>query len=556
MPMEKKFSTFIILIVLIAAPFSLKAQLYGNEWINYSQQYYQIKVVNDGLHRITYSTLINEGIPLGTFDPRQIQIIYKGEEQYIYVQGEGDGVFNATDYIEFYAESNDGWFDENVYSNPADQPNPDFSLFNDTAVYFLTWTTSINNRRITVETDRNFTGYTSETYVNYTERDNYYSTYYAGETDVNGITTPEYTDCEGWFDSPMSINTQTGGPQVFNRTISTPYAYLSGPQASIEFLVIGESNYSGLAPDHHLLVSYAGQSLDTTYEGYVPIKVNKMVSPASLGNPSTTFIFTLPDDLNSGADRNALSYIEIKYPRQLNMDNYAKMKFSAPDGALSKAYFNFNGLSTPAVDSCLVYDITNHRRILTQRSGSNLQFLVPNSSSEKELFISYESAIVQVSSLPPVNNDLLNYAKFVDYSDTQYDDVDYIIISHRSLFLKATEYAAYRQSTGYNVLLADIDVLYNQFAYGINKHPIAMRNFVRFALTEFADTIHGLFLIGKGYRAGDSPYNYRFNSTYNAQTLVPSYGIPPSDIMITSGIVDSYYQPAIPTGRLAARNYT
>ena len=554
--MDKK-SIFYIIIFLFLGSFTAYSQPYGNEWITHSQQYYKIHVTHTGVYRINYSTLQSEGIPVQTFDPRQFQIIGRGEEQYIFIKGENDGVFHSSDYIEFYALKNNGWFDENMYNNIADHPNPDYSFFNDTAVYYLTWNTSINNRRLAVETDKNFTGYTSETNVSYISRDNYFSTYYTGKTDNNGITEAEYTNCEGWFDSGMSINSQTPGvPQSYSRSISTPYAYLSGAQAQIEFLWLGESNYAGIAPDHHMTVSFAGQNIDTLYEGYIPIRINRNVAPSSLGNPTTAFSFVLLNDLASGADRNALSYIQVEYPRELNIGSNSTFLFTAPDGAMPKAYFDFIGLNTPAADSCLVYDNTNHKRILTERSGSSLRFLVPNSSSEKELFIVSETNIYQVATLNPVNNNLLSYARFPDYGATEYDNIDYLIISHNSLSSRVEEYATYRRNTSYNVLVADIDVLYDQFAYGIGKHPLAIRNFARYALTEFADTIHGLFLIGKSYKAGDSPYNYRTNPNYYNLSYVPSYGIPPSDIMFTSGIVDSLYQPAIPTGRLAARNST
>ena len=91
---------------------SSSSQPYANEWINYSQQYFKIKVPTDGVYRINYATLVSEGIPIQTFDPRQIQIFGRGEEQYIFIKGENDGVFNSTDYIEFYAKRNDGWYDK------------------------------------------------------------------------------------------------------------------------------------------------------------------------------------------------------------------------------------------------------------------------------------------------------------------------------------------------------------------------------------------------------------------------------------------------------------
>jgi hypothetical protein len=36
---------------------SPEAQPFGNEWINYNQTYFKIKVVNDGIYRIPYATL-------------------------------------------------------------------------------------------------------------------------------------------------------------------------------------------------------------------------------------------------------------------------------------------------------------------------------------------------------------------------------------------------------------------------------------------------------------------------------------------------------------------
>ena len=154
----KKYLTFFLLLIL----FLLKgvfSQPYGNEWIDYSQKYYKIKVAEDGIYRISFSALASSGIDVSKFDPRQFQIFHKGIEQYIYVHGENDGVFNASDYIEFYGMRNRGTLDSFLYVNPHNLPNPDYSLINDTSVYFLTWNSSITNRRLQIENDKDFSGY-------------------------------------------------------------------------------------------------------------------------------------------------------------------------------------------------------------------------------------------------------------------------------------------------------------------------------------------------------------------------------------------------------------
>ena len=75
------------------------AQPYENSWIDYSQQYYKIKVWQDGIFRISRNALFGASIPITSHDPRNIQLFHNGVEQYIYVNGESDGVFDANDYI-------------------------------------------------------------------------------------------------------------------------------------------------------------------------------------------------------------------------------------------------------------------------------------------------------------------------------------------------------------------------------------------------------------------------------------------------------------------------
>ena len=59
----------------------------------FNQQYYKIPVAKDGIYRLTYTDLQNAGFPVGSIDPRRIQIFHRGVEQRITVQGEGDAVF-------------------------------------------------------------------------------------------------------------------------------------------------------------------------------------------------------------------------------------------------------------------------------------------------------------------------------------------------------------------------------------------------------------------------------------------------------------------------------
>ncbi|MCK9321979.1 MAG: hypothetical protein M0P32_08260, partial [Bacteroidales bacterium] len=77
-------SVALAILLILTMPTSLDAQNYGNEWINYEQQYFKIHVSSDGLYRVSYSELVSAGIPVSLIDSRGISVFHKGEEQYIY----------------------------------------------------------------------------------------------------------------------------------------------------------------------------------------------------------------------------------------------------------------------------------------------------------------------------------------------------------------------------------------------------------------------------------------------------------------------------------------
>ena len=83
-----------------------KAQNYN--WITPGQTYLKMYVVDDGIYRIDKNDFVNAGISVSSIDPRTIKLYYKGNQLPIYFNGEQDGVFNDTDYFDFYGQRNYG----------------------------------------------------------------------------------------------------------------------------------------------------------------------------------------------------------------------------------------------------------------------------------------------------------------------------------------------------------------------------------------------------------------------------------------------------------------
>ena len=124
------------LLFLFLAKLSF-AQPYGNEWIEnegYNKSYFKIAVTSDGIHRVSQATLAAAGLTGVSGD--DLILYHHGQPHPIFVST--NGLLGASDFIEFYGEKNRGEVDKQLYPDSTFQPNPHYSLFNDTAVYFLT----------------------------------------------------------------------------------------------------------------------------------------------------------------------------------------------------------------------------------------------------------------------------------------------------------------------------------------------------------------------------------------------------------------------------------
>src|SRR6476660_6490223 len=127
-----------LLLLLTAFSLCAKAQVFNNEWIDYSKTYYKFKVGATGLYRITQPALASIGI--GSTPAQNFQLWRHGLQVPIYTSVQ-TGAMSGSDYIEFWGEMNDGKADNILYRQPDYQISDKWSLETDTAAYFLT----INN---------------------------------------------------------------------------------------------------------------------------------------------------------------------------------------------------------------------------------------------------------------------------------------------------------------------------------------------------------------------------------------------------------------------------
>ncbi len=546
--MAKRLFIFCFFICSVA---QLKAQIYGNEWINYSQKHYRFAISKTGLYRLDSNALANAGIPISTINPKNIQLFSKGQELYLNIKGENDNVLNTTDYIEFYAEKNDGRFDSLAYTTTQRIPNPYVGLFNDTNYVYFTWNNLTTNKRMNLQTDVNFIGYAPTNYI-YNEKIYSGSGFYSlGRSFVgNAIFDPRYVECEG-FGTAIS----QGG--IFQTTFGTLNVYSSSSlPTTIKVQYSGNSeNFSTTGFDHNLTLEYLNNTStyttinDTLFNSYQQTYVEKQI-PSNLLQTNASFkITSVNSPFYSGFTNSTnIHYVYLKYPQIPDLSNQSEQLFLVDDNTLApKSFLDIQNVNV-GVGSVILYDLSNHSYITTVVSGINVKALIPNTGFQKKCFISNNLNVIYINALSPVNQT----GFFVDYTSGITDSC-FIIVSHNGLATSASSYKSYRQSIagGSNqVVLSFIDELYDQFAYGNQKNPLAIKNLCRFLSDNLPKPPKYLLLLGKSIK------NDLVRTTpvyWNANDL-PTMGIPASDNLFTTGIHGANsITPFIPVGRVSAK---
>jgi hypothetical protein len=542
---------FTLLFILVC--FGLKAQVYNNEWIDFNKTYYKFKIGADGLYRIPQSVIAAAG--LGSTAVQNFQLFHNGQEVPIYTSA-SSGTLGSSDYIEFWGHMNDGKADQPMYRNPAYQHTPKWSLETDTAVYFLTVNPSgatFHYNNIANDTTGNilpvepFFMYTAGTYFKVQIN--------PGFAEVVGeyIYSSSYDMGEFWssnFSNPGSASSGfAANPVVDNQ--NNLFVYPSGPNASIRFGATGCADTL-----RNIQVQVNGTIVKDTAMNRFNDLVSTATVPLSLlnsGSATVQFFNNTQQTITPYLDRLVVSFYELNYPRQFNFNGLSNFCFQLP--ARAGGYFlkisNFNpGGAVP-----VLYDMTTGQRYTALVDPGNiLTFLLAGSATTRKLMLVSEdpSNILTVNGLTTKN--------FIDFSNPA-NQGTYLIISNPQLYVGSTgnnpvlDYKTYRSSVAggsYNVQVMDINELVDQFAFGIKKHPLSVKNFINYARNKFIPQPQFVFIIGRGMAYND----YRTNESDPSDDIlnpVPTFGYPASDMMLSS--VDGIQTVAqTPIGRVAAIN--
>lgn len=556
--------TYILLLFISTSASLTFGQTYGNEWINYGQKYYAFKVHSSGIHKIDYAALNSSSIPLSSFSSQNIQIFGREKEIPLHIEDGGDSSIDPGDYILFYAEQNDGWLDTTLYETASDVGNPKYSLYNDTIQYFFTWNASTSNLRYTLETDNNLSSYTPSNFILFEKYQSFNTAYNEGEKSSDASSS-FYTSGEGW--GSTAINGASGYTWDWSsESFDHIYQGTDAPSVLYNAVIVGASNaqYSD-SGNHHSLHTIGASNYviaDSIFIGYKAIHISNSfpatVIPASGGS---NFKVSIVADQGAATDYQSINYWSFLYPRIPNLSGSNKSTFQVKNNSLeSKIRLDLANLST--INPLVFVLGDTPRKVSLIPNAGNFSALIPNSTNGVDQQVIYQefSTITEIPSLSAVNGN----GVFNDYSNpAAYNPEKALLMIYNPIFQAASvDYYEYRTSPdggNYNAILANVNELYQQYGGGIPKHINGIRRFAYHMYNLATEKPVGLFLMGKGIREANvsgitsTGPGSRKNPTNYANSIIPSFGQPSSDALITSNLPGTTkWAPLIPTGRIAA----
>lgn len=526
----------ILFILFVLSSFAAHAQ-YNNEWIDYNKTYYKFPVGKDGLYRITQSAL--QSIGIDNTPAEYFQLWRNGIQVPLYTSVVS-GALGAGGYMEFWGEMNDGKPDTKLYRNINDQLSDKWSLETDTASFFLTVNPSGGNLRMVNETN-NVAGNTlaPEPYFMYTYGKYFKNKINPGNAGLVGeyVYSSSYDKGEGYTSGDIRPATSLTEPVINNL-----FPYSGGPNGTFYIAASGNALYN-----RNLRAEVNNTQLVDVVMNVFNDTRQQVTLPVSLISSGSATVKITNTSTNPN-DRMVVSKYEITYPRQFNFGNSTNFIFELP--ATGTGNFlritNFNRGNVAPV----LYDLSNRKRYTGDIAEAGvIKFALPPSVQKRKLVLMSAMAanVNMINALTPRN--------FVDYGQPD-NHGNYLIISNPLLYNGANGdpvemYRQYRSSTtggGYVAKVYDIGQLTDQFAFGIKRHPAAIKNFIKYAEDIFQTAPRAVFLIGKGVNYIDARTN-QSNPLLERLNLVPSFGHPASDNLLAAR--DNETISSIPVGRLS-----
>lgn len=428
---------------------------------------YKISVEEDGLYESSYQGLSDAGVNLEGVDPRTIRIFNLGEEIPIFIYGEEDGVFDTTDYVEFFGLGN---ISEYSFSN----------------IYWLSWGGGFGLRMGQRDCSPGDSLPVPTSFLqkfHFEEDHRYYSNVYYGEGK------------DHWFWE------QLNAPCTKTYPITLPDICDTSADIPMRINIRGKSYGS-----HHTQVSINGNLIaDLYWSGAIELESSFTCPQSYLNSGDNQLEIKCP---SSSLDQIFFNWFEIEYWRGYTAyEDYLRFL----DSGSGPNQFEISGFSDNPIE---LFQITDPNQVIRLVDYS----VVPGDSTYTLIF---EDSFGQEEYLT-LTSDQRRAPAFIikdEFSDLRSpaNGADYIIITHEDFYDSIHLLKDLRQAEGLRVKMVKIGDVYDEFSYG-NLDPQAIKDFLAYTYYNWQQPAPSYVLL-----VGDASFDYRGNIPGGNINYVPTH---------------------------------
>ncbi|MCP9763703.1 putative type IX secretion system sortase PorU2, partial [Lacihabitans soyangensis] len=498
---------YLLLHIFIFSTITALAQISEMDWINSQQKYLKISVNSTGVYKIRMEEVGKVLPEIFTAKVNQLELFHNGKS--ISFDITSKGAFPVKDdYIYFYGEKNDGKNESVFYRPETQQPNVYSSLYTDVSAYFLT----INDKQVVrkeVALEKANAKLRILTDFEFNNIEVFNSNY-----SFNSVTGPVPYLQQSYFENGEGFT----GPilkekETYNYPL--PFTEASNSEVQIEVQLNGRDNNF----NKKLKVVFENSEITLNLSEFQSkiVKFNQAIN-ASSGN--------LKLSVYGEGGSYSLNYIKTSYNKfcAVNDDN---------------GYYTLNGLDQGIIK--LQKNAPQGTRIWNVSDPANITEATFIDSQSYEISPLFAKSTYYYFSkyLTPLN------ISISDFQSVKFNNkANYLIITSKKIKAGAESYANFRQSAlggNFSVETVFIEDLYEIFNFGI-QNPSAIKNYLKYKFQNSQPSF--LLLIGKAFSA--------YTGVNKINDLVPSFGYPASDLLLSSGIITDQDVPGIATGRIPA----
>ena len=474
--------------------------------------WFKVGVERSGVHKLDYQFLTDLGVNTSGLNPNNINVYGNHmaklpinnndfhpddlQKNAIQISGDSDNSFDAGDYVLFYATG-----PEMIGYNPADIDRKTNTI-DSLNYYFIHIDAADSPKRI---------GATPNSGSAVTHTVNDFNEVVLHEMNDNNLIKSGTAWLGEFFDIELTKNISLSLPDINTSSdvrLKTAYASLmKSGTASLEVIVNGAVR----------------DDITSTNTGGQYTEAKKFTSQVDFPMSSSTMNFTLNWNRTAAASVAWLDYLLVNYRRNNTIaTSQIVIKDLLSIGVGNVAQYNVSGASS----SSFFWEVSDPYNVSSMSgtlSGSSYSF-IQNSDSLRSFACFNSNQLYTPTAIGSVANQNLHASA----------QTDYIIVSHSSLMTQAERLAELHRNQGTDVLVVDIQHVYNEFSSGV-ADPVA----VRWMCKMFYDRAAGDPSIMPKYLClfGDGTYD-PLNRLPNNNYLIPTYNNDDNDTSID--YVDSY----------------